>query len=169
MQLAPLQLTIRDYHPADLPACKKLFVEGLLGGTLSENDTGLDIDDIETVYMNTPGNHFWVAENQDGRIIGMIGVQNHSPGVGKVRRLRVAQDCRRRGVGKALMETAIRFCKENQNIKIAFDTFAERTIVVEMFQKLGFVHGGTRHHSGKDLMYFYMDLYTGPPRRPKGE
>jgi GNAT superfamily N-acetyltransferase len=99
----------------------------------------------------------------------MIGVQHHEREVGQVRRLRVAQDYRRRGIGKALMETAITFCKDNEYIKVAFDTFAERTIVVEMFQKLNFSHGGTRHHSGKDLMYFYLDLYTGPPRREKGD
>jgi ribosomal protein S18 acetylase RimI-like enzyme len=168
MEQAP-PWNIREFHSADLPVCRKLYVEGLLGGKLAENDTALDIDDIESVYMNTPGNHFWVAENREGQIVGMIGVQHHEREVGQVRRLRVAQDYRRRGIGKALMETAITFCKDNEYIKIAFDTFAERTIVVEMFQKLSFRHGGTRHHLGKDLMYFYLDLYTGPPRRPKGE
>jgi ribosomal protein S18 acetylase RimI-like enzyme len=169
MEQPPLQWTIRGFRPADLPACRKLYVEGLLGGKLAENDTGLDIDDIESVYMNTPGNHFWVAELHNGQVVGMIGVQNHDREVGQVRRLRVDRDYRRRGIGKALIETAIRFCKENQYIKVAFDTFAERTTVVEMFQKLGFCHGGTRHYSGKDLMYFYMDLYAGPPRPQKGE
>jgi GNAT superfamily N-acetyltransferase len=169
MEQIPSQWMIRDFRPADLPACRKLYVEGLLGGKLAENDTGLDIDDIESVYMNTSGNHFWVAENHDGQLVGMIGVQHHDREVGQVRRLRVAQDYRRRGIGKALIETAIRFCKDNQDIKVAFDTFAERTIVVEMFQKLGFSHGGTRHHGGKDLLYFYMDLYSGPPRRQKGD
>jgi ribosomal protein S18 acetylase RimI-like enzyme len=167
MEQIPPRWNVRSFRRADLPVCRKLYVEGLLGGKLAENDTGLDIDDIESVYMNTPGNHFWVAENRDGQIVGMIGVQHHDQEVGQVRRLRVDRDYRRRGIGKALIETAIKFCKENQDIKVAFDTFAERTIVVEMFQKLGFCHGGTRHHSGKDLMYFYLDLYIGPPRRKK--
>jgi GNAT superfamily N-acetyltransferase len=161
------QWTIRDFHQGDLPACHKLYVEGLLGGKLAENDTALDLDDIESVYMKTPGNHFWVAETSNGRIIGMIGVQHHEQGVGEVRRLRVAQDFRRRGIGKALLEIAITFCRENQYLKVALDTFAERVFVVEMFQKLGFRHGSTRHHAGKDLLYFYMDLYSGPPRPHK--
>src|ERR1022692_3954138 len=118
--------TIRSFRPSDLPACRKLYVEGLLGGKLAENDTGLDIDDIEAVYMKTPGNHFWVAENESGDVVAMIGVQHHDEGVGQVRRLRVAQDHRRRGIGKALLETAVKFCRENQYIKVALDTFAER-------------------------------------------
>ncbi|MGA2441905.1 MAG: GNAT family N-acetyltransferase [Tepidisphaeraceae bacterium] len=155
--------TIRSFRPADLPACRKLYVEGLLGGKLAENDTGLDIDDIEAVYMHTAGNHFWVAEIR-GQIVGMIGVQHHDQGVGQVRRLRVAQEHRRRGIGSALLETAITFCRENQCLKVALDTFTERSAAVEMFQKLGFRHGDTRMVAGKELMYFYFDLYSGPPR-----
>lgn len=117
--------------------------------------------------MHTPGNHFWVADNRGGQVIGMIGVQHHDQGVGEVRRLHVAHDYRRRGIGKALLETAITFCRDNQYLKVAMDTFAERLVVVEMFQKLGFRHGDTRHFAGKDLMYFYMDLYSGPPRPHK--
>jgi len=160
---------IRSFRPADLRACRKLYVEGLLGGKLAENDTGLDIDDIDSVYMHTAGNHFWVAEI-GGQIVGMIGVQHHDQGIGQVRRLRVAREHRRRGIGSALLETAITFCRENQCLKVALDTFAERGAVVEMFQKLGFRHGDTRLAAGKELIYFYYDLYSGTPRpRPQDE
>jgi L-amino acid N-acyltransferase YncA len=158
---------IRDFRQADLPACRKLYTDGLLGGKLAENDTAIDVDDIESVYMKTAGNHFWVAESDTGQVIGMIGVQHHDQGVGEVRRLRVAQEFRRRGIGRALLETAITFCKENLYLKVALDTFAERTIVEDMFQKLGFRLGGTRHHAGKDLHLYYMDLYSGPPKPHK--
>src|SRR4051812_23343396 len=57
-----LPLIIRNFRSSDLPACRKLYVQGLLGGKLAENDSGLDIDDIESAYMRPPGNHFWVAE-----------------------------------------------------------------------------------------------------------
>lgn len=160
---------IRDFRPADLPLCRKLYVEGLLGGKLAENDTGLDIDDIEAVYMETPGNRFWVAENPKGQVVGMIGVQHHDQGVGQIRRLRVAKDYQRRGIGKKLLETAIGFCRENQYLKVTMDTFAERSYVVEMFKKLGFAHGDTRHFAGKDLMNFYFDLYAREVRKGKGD
>jgi ribosomal-protein-alanine N-acetyltransferase len=156
--------TIRSFHAEDLPASRKLYIEGLLGGKLAENDTGLDIDDIEAVYMHTSGNHFWVAENQQGKVVGMIGVQHHEEGVGQIRRLRVAQDHRRRGIGSALLETAIKFCRENQYLKVAMESFTEREPAVEMFRKFAFSHARTRHGSGKDLMYFYLDLYAGEPR-----
>src|ERR1700728_1327263 len=163
MNSNPNSWKIRQFRPADLDACRKLYVEGLLGGTLAENDTGLDIEAIESAYMHKDGNNIWVAENEAGAVVGMIGVQHHDQGLGQVRRLRVATDYRRRGIGKALLETAITFCKENQYLKVALDTFTERSAAVEMFQKLGFRHGDTRYAAGKELMYFYLDLYSGPP------
>jgi GNAT superfamily N-acetyltransferase len=117
--------------------------------------------------MHTDGNHFWVAEDPDGRIVGMIGVQHHDQGVGQIRRLRVCKDYQRRGIGKALLETAIKFCEENQYLKVTLDTFMERPYVTEMFRKAGFVHGDTRHFAGKELMNFYFDLYSGPPQPHK--
>jgi ribosomal-protein-alanine N-acetyltransferase len=159
--------TVHSFRPEDLPTCRKLYIEGLLGGKLAENDTGLDIDDIEAVYMHTSGNHFWVAENQPRQVVGMIGVQHHEEGVGQIRRLRVAQDHRRRGIGSALLETAIKFCRENQYLKVGLESFTEREPAVEMFRKFGFSHAKTRHASGKDLMYFYLDLYSGPPKPHK--
>src|SRR5687767_3972088 len=86
-----LPVTIRSFRPCDQAACRKLYVEGLIGGRIADNDTGMDIDDIESAYMRQPGNHFWVAETPEGEVVGMIGVQHHDddPGVGEVRRLRV--------------------------------------------------------------------------------
>lgn len=160
---------IRSFRPADLPACQKLYVEGLLGGTLAENDTGLDIDDIDSAYLGTEGNHFWVAEAPNAQIIGMIGVQHHEQNVGQIRRLRVDQNYRRRGIGKALLDAAITFCRENQYLKVSLESFAERSAVFELFEKMGFRHGDTRHVAGKEMIYFYFDLYAGPPKPIKGD
>src|SRR5215204_4865706 len=98
-------VVVRSFKSTDLGACQRLYREGLLGGKLAENDTGLDIDDIESAYMNPPGNHFWVAAtipqatSEKAKIVGMIGVQHHDEGAAEIRRLRVAVDVRRRGIG----------------------------------------------------------------------
>jgi ribosomal protein S18 acetylase RimI-like enzyme len=147
-----------------------LYREGLIGGTIAENDTGLDVDDIETVYMHTPGNHFWVAEDQDGRIVGMVGVQHwEEESAGQIRRLRVAQDRRRQGIGTELVEAALKFCQEHQYLKITLDTFMEREPAIRMFKKFRFRHEKTRLVGTKELMYFYMDLYVGAPKSVKGD
>lgn len=156
---ASAEVTIRSFQAQDLDACRRLYHEGLIGGQIAENDTGLDIDDIEAAYMKTPGNHFWVAVAAENQVVGMIGVM-HSDGVGEIRRLRVANDHRRRGIGSALLEHAVRFCQENNYLKVALDTFIERDPAMKLFEKFRFRHGRTRSYSGKDLLYFYLDLYT---------
>jgi ribosomal protein S18 acetylase RimI-like enzyme len=158
-------LKIRSFQPSDLAACRKLYVEGLLGGKLAENDTGLDIDDIEQAYMKPPGNHFWVAESETGEVVGMIGVQHHDEGTGEIRRLRVKQELRRRGIGSALVETALQFCQSHGYLKITLDTFMEREPAIKLFEKFRFRHSRTKDINGKEMMFFYLDLYTGDAKK----
>src|SRR5438093_1682876 len=138
MELPDLPINVRSFRPDDLSACRKLYVEGLLGGKLAENDTGLDIDDIDAAYMRTPGNHFWVAESMPGaigperQVVGMIGLQHHEQGVGEIRRLRVRSDVRRRGIGTKLVEAALKFCHEHGYLKITLDTFMEREPAIKL-------------------------------------
>src|SRR4051794_36118183 len=146
MDSAPgdIPVTIRSFKPSDLPACRQLYVEGLLGGKLAENDTGLDIDDIEQAYMSKPGNHFWIAETEaiaDGRaseIVGMVGVQQFQNGKGEIRRLRVREDMRRRGIGSKLVEAALKFCQDHGYLKITLDTFMDREPAIKLFEKFHF-------------------------------
>lgn len=156
--------TIRSFRPEDRRACQRLYIEGLIGGTISENDTGIDLDDIEAVYMKMPGNHLWVAQSPQGEVVGMIGVQHYDEGVGVIRRLRVAESHRRRGIGSALLERALSFCQENQYLKITLDTFVDREPAIKLFQKFQFRHDHTRTLGAKEMLYFYLDLYTGPEK-----
>ena len=164
-----IHANIRSFRACDLPACRKLYSEGMIGGKIAENDTGLDIDDIESAYMKTAGNHFWVAElpSDSNEIVGMIGVQHHEEGVGEIRRLRVSEHHRRRGIGSRLVETALKYCQDQHYLKITLDTFMEREGAIKLFEKFRFRHNRTRNVGGKDLMYFYLDLYTqdGPPTK----
>lgn len=158
---------IRSFHQDDLPACVQLYREGLLGGTIAENDTALDIDDIESAYMNSPGGHFWVAEARaqtPGEVVGMIGVQHHEDDCGEIRRLRVRTDWRRRGIGSALIEKALKFCQEHGYLKITLDTYVEREPAIKLFEKFHFRHHRTRVVGGKEILHFYLDLYQRSDR-----
>lgn len=163
---ANISVSIRSFRPSDAAACKALYLDGLIAGKIAENDTGFDIEDIQSAYMKHPGNHMWVAETPDGLVVGMVGVQQHDAGVGEIRRLRVAVDYRRRGIGQALIETAVAFCREKQYLKIMLDTFMDQAAAVQMFEKFRFQHERTRTVGDKQLMYFYFDLYGGGPQAP---
>jgi ribosomal protein S18 acetylase RimI-like enzyme len=160
-QLSPIPVEIRTYQPRDREVVRHLYVEGLIGGHIAPNDTGLDIEDVQGAYLAKPGNHFWVAENMSGEVVGMIGVQTHRESEAEIRRLRVRQDHRRRGIGAKLLETAIKWCQEFGCLKVTLDTYMEREPALALFSKFKFKHSRTRDVSGKSLLYFYLDLYSG--------
>ena len=162
-QTSELAFVIRSYRPSDREACRRLYLDGLIGGKIAAGDTGSDIDCIDTAYLQREGNHFWVAEltnpEHRGEVIGMVGVRQHEGTTTEIRRLRVDAAYRRRGVGSGLMESALRFCEEHQCLRIILDTFMERGPAIHLFEKFRFRHGRTRRVGEKDLLYFYRDLY----------
>jgi ribosomal protein S18 acetylase RimI-like enzyme len=156
---------IRPFEVKDQASCDALYHEGLLGGKLAENDTGLDIDNIDSAYMHTDGNRFWVAQTDEGRIVGMIGVQHHDQDLGEIRRLRVHPDFRRRGIGSRLIEEALRWCEERNYLKVTLDTHMDRDMALKLFQKFHFRHHRSRSVSGRELHYFYLDIYQGERKK----
>jgi len=159
--LPPIPVKVRTYQPRDRDVVKHLYVEGLIGGHIAPNDTGIDIEDVQEAYLSSDCNHFWVAENMKGEVVGMIGVQIVQDVAGEIRRLRVRQDHRRRGIGAKLVETAIKWCQERGCLKVTLDTYMEREPALKLFEKFKFKHSRTRDVSGKSLLYFYLDLYSG--------
>ena len=163
-QQPDIPVTVRPFRPGDQPTCAALYRDGLLGGALADNDTGFDIDDIAAAYDTGAGNCFLVAEDETGAVVGMVGVQHHDEGTGEVRRLRVRRDCQRRGIGYRLMEAALGFCRDQHYLKVTLDTFLDRDPALRLFEKFRFRHQRTRTVGGKELLYFYLDLYTGQAR-----
>lgn len=156
----PIPATIRSFEAGDQLPCRALYVDGLMGGCIAENDTGCDVDHIHDAYMRCAGSHFWVAESDSGQIVGMIGVQHHDDGNGQIRRLRVRCDFQRSGIGTALLETALRFCREKHYLKVTLDTYVERHAAISLFKKFRFRLDRTRSIGQKELAYFYFDLYA---------
>ena len=65
------------------------------------------------------------------------------------------------------MESAIRYCLERQYLKITLDTYVERAAALRHFGKFRFRLDKVRNVAGRELMYFYIDLYSGVPRPHK--
>lgn len=136
----------------------------MAGGQIADNDTGYDVDHIKDVYIKCPGCHFWVAESASGQVVGMIGVQHYEDGLGQIRRLRVRGDFQRRGIGTALLATALTFCRDKGYLKVMLDTFVDREAATRLFEKFRFRLDRTRKVGAKELAYFYFDLYAGSGR-----
>ena len=153
---------IRTATLEDLPVIRRLFEESVYEGQTRINDTGADIDNFAEAYPeDSEKNAFWVAERND-EIVGMIGVQEVRDDVAEMRRLRVDGGHRRRGVGTALLETALAFCRDHSYVKIVLDVRVERGPAIELFNAFGFFHSRTREQDDHKLLEFYVDLYNEP-------
>ena len=139
-------LNIRSFRPADAGAVRLLFAQSLMdfAGNATqavesyvESSLADDLSDISSHYLRSPGDHFWVVEI-DGQIKGMVGIQRRDDTEAELRRMSVASDARRQGIGWALLETTESFCREQgyQQIRLTSVTLLQPAIA--MYTKSGY-------------------------------
>ncbi|MHC5112801.1 MAG: GNAT family N-acetyltransferase [Planctomycetota bacterium] len=156
------EVTIRLADESDHDAVRELFERGILEGQLRDGDTGADIENLQEGYFSDDGaSAFWVACHE-GEVVGMIGVQRTRENEAEVRRLRVRDGYRRRGIGSRLMEQATDFCRRHGYLKVVLDVRVERGPAIAMFEKVGFKHARTREIGNRKTIEFYIDLYREP-------
>ena len=153
------EMVIRSATDGDITILRELFEKSRLEGQTRENDTGADLDFLIEGYFECKDSGFWVAQYEEW-IVGMIGVQRVSDNSAEIRRLRVRESYRRKGIGKKLMLHAIEFCKEKQFLKVKLDVRIERSPAIQLFDTFGFLHGSERESDDRRTIDFYLDLYS---------
>ena len=153
------EMVIRSATDGDITILRELFEKSRLEGQTRENDTGADLDFLIEGYFECKDSGFWVAQYEEW-IVGMIGVQRVSANSAEIRRLRVRDSYRRKGIGKKLMLHAIEFCKEKQFLKVKLDVRIERSPAIQLFDTFGFLHGSERESDDRRTIDFYLDLYS---------
>ncbi len=153
------ELIVRCAVSDDIVVLRELYERSRIEGQTPENDTGADLDYLVEGYFECKDSCFWVAEYQ-AWIVGMIGVQRINDGSAEIRRLRVRDSYRRKGIGSKLMEHAISFCRKKQFLKVVLDVRIERAPAIRMFDSFGFMQGRERDLNGRKLRDFYLDLYS---------
>ena len=79
-----------------------LEAKNALGRVPRLNEDLLDIDR----YYSSQGDMFWLAINDENRVIGCIGYNGKTPNTAKLHRLYVKYDLKRQGIGTKLLKTA---------------------------------------------------------------
>jgi len=153
------KMVIRSATNDDVNVLRELFERSRIEGQTRENDTGADLDYLMSGYFECKESGFWVAQYEEW-IVGMIGVQRISENSAEIRRLRVRDSFRRKGIGTKLMQHAISFCREKHFLKVVLDVRIERLSAISMFNTFGFLHGRERNLNGRKLRDFYLDLYS---------
>jgi len=125
-----------------------------------------DLDDIATTYADATFLVAWQGDRlacEGGRVIGTGALTPHgatSRGrevVGEIVRMSVATDCRRRGVGRRILEALIEAGRERGYERIILETTQTWAGAIAFYQNAGFE---ITHHQDGDV-YFVMELHAG--------
>lgn len=103
------------------------------------------------------GAAFFIAED-DGSITGTIAVHLHPPGAAaEIKRLYVRASSRGRGLGRELVETALRWARERGARRMDLWTDTRFTLAHRLYESLGFRRGGERrlHDVNHSVEYEY--------------
>ena len=141
-----IMLTIRTYEPADHPAVCELFArsqrdfaQGLEEPVEAyiQRSLAADLADIPGHYLSHSGSHFWVAD-LDGQVKGMVAIEHHSDDEAELRRMSVATDARRQGIGTRLLDTTETFCRARGYQRIFLTTVTQLQPAIAMYRKAGY-------------------------------
>jgi GNAT superfamily N-acetyltransferase len=166
-------LNIRTFRPADAGAVRLLFAQSLIdfAGNAAqtvesyvESSLADDLADISIHYLRSPGDHFWVAE-AEGQIKGMVGIQRRDEGEAELRRMSVARDARRQGIGWALLETTESFCREQGYQQIRLTTVTLLQPAIAMYTRFGYRLTGEDQY-GEIAAQHFVKLLDDPRPEP---
>ena len=111
-----------------------------------------DLDCFSTVY-NSPGNAYWVAEDEEtGQVVAGagIGAMEGIPGVCELRKMYCMPPHRRRGLATRLLNQALRYAKDYYE-RCYLETFSNMVEAQRFYEKNGFVR--TYEHLGETGHY----------------
>ena len=141
--------TVRPAVEDDLDAAVDLYV------AVAEEGTGIAAE----VPVDRPGRRqrfespirrddaqFFVAED-DGRLVGTLGIEVQGYGVAELGMM-IAADMRGRGIGSALMDTAVAWAREAGAHKISLQVWPQNEAALALHRRFGFEEEGLlrRHY-----------------------
>jgi len=152
----PPGLRIRRYEARDHDQVWALHWEGVVGTTRDypkvDPKYDEDLTRLEEVYLGE-GSSFWVVEARGG-LVGMAAISRVDAATGRLRRMRVTEVWRRKGVAKALLNEAIDFCRTCRYDRLILDTTEHQTAAQRMYENAGFAKLGQRS-LGPFVVYDY--------------
>ena len=131
----PRSVEIVRFRREDQAAVQRLILEGLEEhwGVL-DPQFNADLDDIDASYaVGTV-----LVARDSGRIVGVGAITPIAPGEGEVKRMSVARDARRRGLGTALLMALLADARERGWRSVRLETTADWEDAVQFYCAFGF-------------------------------
>ena len=133
------EFEIRAATNKDIVPIKKVVFDVLKEYGLKGDESGKDkdLDDIEQNYFGK-GGWFAVLIHDKKNIIGTVGLFAFNNDLCELRKMYLLKPFRGKGLGKRLLETAIRIAKEKKYKKIVLETIEPLKEATALYKKYGF-------------------------------
>lgn len=136
-------------------------IEKLVFGVLAEYglrpdpaDTDADLRDIQGAYFDK-GGLFDVLVDENGQIVGTVGLCATSPTVCEIRKMYLAPQVRGKGLGRQLLEHALTNAKALGFSRIELETASVLKDAIALYERHGFRRFRPCHLSSRcDSAYF---------------
>jgi putative acetyltransferase len=96
-----------------------------------------DLDDLEESYI-ARGGLFEVVEDDDGRMIGTVGLYPKADGVCELRKMYLLREKRGRGIGKMLMDRVLDQARRLGFRRIELETAGVLIEAIGLYKRYGF-------------------------------
>ncbi|MBI3312234.1 MAG: GNAT family N-acetyltransferase [Candidatus Omnitrophica bacterium] len=151
-------VTIRPSNSSDAPQIVQL-VTSILQKEFSKDQPAYPLEDLQQIstLYSPPNSTFLVAE-EDHRIVGTCGVKSDSSKTAILRRLFVDSACRGKGVGSALLERALDFCRQKGYREVVIRTSTRMEGAIRLCCSLGFQEDGRWDLGEVTLVLFRLKL-----------
>jgi GNAT superfamily N-acetyltransferase len=128
-------MMIDRFRSNDQDAVRQLILDGLEEhwGTL-DPQLNSDLEDIETNF----GNGTVLVARDENRIVGVGAIVPIAPGEGEVKRMSVAQEWRRKGIGSDLLRALLAAAEQQGWSVVRLETTADWEDAVGFYSTFGF-------------------------------
>ena len=130
---------IREIEAKDNSAIEKIIRDCLIEFGGDREGTAWcdpDLGRFSEIY-NKPGHKYWVAEAEDGRIIGGAGIGALTSDICELQKMYCIQEARGTGVAHQLMRICLNFAGEHYQ-KCYLETFSNMIAANKFYQKYEF-------------------------------
>lgn len=148
-------------------SCERaLTADELPGRCKSEASSDLEVRAACVDRGGHPLDCVW-AVTIDNHAVGMVRLLHEGPHVVRVSSFRIHPDWQHTPVLAKLMDRVHRYCWDHGYLKVMLESQAAPALVRRAFEHHGFHLVRRRSVLGKELLEYYVDLYT-PPQREDG-
>ena len=153
MSVSHCDLLIRPFEAKDQEVARTLILEGL-GEHFGNIDESLnpDLDDITASYIAQ--GHAFVVAQIDENLVGTGALIREDENIGRIARMSVRKQHRRRGVGRALTKHLIKMARGRGFKRLLVETNNDWDDAIGLYKHCGFIEydlDDVSVHMGLDL------------------